>query len=144
LNILSGSAKDELARLLKQRGYQILGKNQRELVETRIDGRVTMGELVAEYTVAKNGKRYVVWGVRGESEADPTAPALRDKLIALDRAFGLSGIILANLAKNEVQVISFRYPRERGIDFYFQFLSALLVLAGVIGIIWLMVAVKLF
>jgi len=144
LNILSGSAKDELAQLLKRRGYQILGMNQRELVETTDDGRRTMDELVAEYTVETQGKKYVVVGVRGEAGVDPTEPQLRDKLIALDRAFGLKGILLADTQSGTVRTITFKYPRERGIDFYFQFLSALFVLAVVIGIIWLMVAVKLF
>jgi hypothetical protein len=140
LNILSGSAKDNLAQLLRQRGYQILGKNQRELVETRVDGRVTMGELVAEYTVEKGGKKYVVVSASG----DPSEPALRRKLIEYDRAFGLRGVLVVDRENENVSVVHFKYPRERGIDFYFQFLSALFILAVVIGIIWLMVSVKLF
>jgi len=144
LNTLFGSAKDDPAKLLKRHGYQILGKNQRELVEMTIEGRAQLGELVADFTVAKKGKRYAVCGVRSEGESDPTLPALRDRLIAFDRAFGLNGVILADWQNERLQTIALRYPRERGLEFYFQFLAALFVLAFVIGIIWLMVAVKLF
>jgi hypothetical protein len=72
MNILFGSAKDELAELLERHGYRVCGRNER-----------------GQYLVEKKGP-------------------------------------------------------ERGLDFYFPFFIALFVLAGVIGIIWLMVAVKLF
>lgn len=140
MNILSGSAKAELAALLKQRGYQILGKNQRELVETRIDGRVTMGELVAAYTVKQNGKNYAV--VLGTG--DPTEPLNRRMLIEYDRTFGLNGVLFVDQAAGKVEKATFKFPREKGLDFYFQFFIAMFILAVVIGIIWLMVSVKLF
>ena len=143
-NILSGSSKDELGSFLRQRGYQILGKDQREVVLVRVDGRDHLGELVAEYTVSKDGKRYVVWGMGEEEEHDPTEPALRRRLIELDRVFGLHGVLIAEPAKGTIGEIAFKYPRERGLDFYFQFFGALLVITLVIGIIWLMVAVRLF
>jgi hypothetical protein len=140
LNILSGSAKNEIEPLLRKHGCQILGKNQRELVMTVVDGRETMGELIADYTVQKNGQRLVV--VIGEG--DPAEPALRGKLIEYDRTFGLNGVIFVDQKAGKIEKVVFKFPRERGLDFYFQFFTAIFILAAVIGIIWLLVAVKLF
>jgi hypothetical protein len=136
--------KNEIEPLLRKRGYLILGKDQREVVLVRVDGRDHLGELVADYMVAKNGKRYVVWGVREGEEHDPTEPELRRRLIELDRVFGLNGVLVVDPAKGTINEAAFKYPRERGLDFYFQFFGALFIVALVIGIIWLMVAVRLF
>ncbi len=131
------------AELLRQRGYQILGINQRESIIVRIDGKDHLGELVADFTVSKNGKRYVVWGMGGDGISDPTDPRLRRQLIEYDRAFGLDGVLLVDPAEGTINQVNFKYPRERGFDFYFQFLTALFIIAFVIAIIWLMVAVRL-
>jgi hypothetical protein len=143
-NISSGSSRAETESFLKKRGCQLLGRDQREVVVVRVDGKDHLGELVADYTVMKNGKRYVVWGVRGEGASDPTDPTLRRRLIELDRVFGLDGILIVDPAEGAINEVHFKYPRERGLDFYFQFLGALFVIALVLGIIWLMVAVRLF
>ena len=143
-NTLFGSSKDEVENLLRKRGCQILGINQKEIVVVKVDGKDHLGDLTAGYTVSKNGKRYVVWGVRGEGGSDPTEPALRCRLIELDRAFGLNGILIVDPVEGTINEVSFKYPRERGLDFYFQFFIALFIIALVIGIIWLMVAVRLF
>ena len=75
---------------------------------------------------------------------DPTEPELRRKLIEYDRVFGLSGVLLIDPEKNEIQEVVFKIPRERGLDFYFQFLGAVFLILLVIGIIWLMVQMRLF
>ena len=143
-NILSGSSRAESEGLLKKRGYQILAKDQRETVVVRVDGRDHLGTLPAEYAVSKNGKKYVTWVVGEGAERDPTEPALRRRLIELDRVFGLSGVVIVDPAEGTVSEVAFKYPRERGLDFYFQLFGALFVIAVVIGIISLMVAVRLF
>lgn len=144
MNILFGSAKNEIETLLKGNGYRILGKNQRELAITLVDGREAMGDLVAEYTAEKKGKKYVVYAVRGEGEKDPAEPALRRRMIEYDRVFGLNGVLLVDAEKGEIHEVRFKFPREKGIDFYFQFFTALFIIALVIGIIWVMVNLKLF
>ncbi|MBN3033212.1 MAG: hypothetical protein JW873_03875 [Candidatus Saganbacteria bacterium] len=141
---MSNTSSGSLSELLRKRGYQILGIGQKESVIVRQDGREHLGESVAEYTVSKNGKRYVVWGMRGEEPSDPTEPALRRRLIELDRAFGLNGILLVDPGTGKISEVSFKYPRERDLDLYFHFFGALFIVALVIGIIWLMVAVRLF
>ncbi|MDD4179666.1 MAG: hypothetical protein PHH14_06455 [Candidatus Margulisbacteria bacterium] len=142
LNFLSTSPKDEVVKLLKRRGYQLLGRDQKEVVVTKVNGQDHLGELRAEYTVQKNGKRFVVV-IRNE-EGDPTEPALRRRLIEYDRVFGLNGILLVNPEEEECQEIVFKFPREKGIDFYFQFIIAMFIVFGVIGILWLMTYIKLF
>ena len=144
LNILSNSPKDEVGTLLRTFGYQVLGKNQKESILIRVDGKEHLGTLVAEYTVKKHNRSYVVVVERGEGEFDPTQPGLRRQLIEYDRAFGLNGVLLVDAQKKVIHKVDFGFPRERNIDFYFQFLIALFIVFGVIGIIWLMVMVKLF
>jgi hypothetical protein len=133
-----------LQKLLKNHGYQILSKNQKESVLVNIDGKTHLGTLEAEYTVRKNGKSFVVV-VENSSEAiDPGDPALRRKILEYDRFFGLDGVLLVNPQREEMHAVSPKFPRERNFDYYFQFFSALFIMALVIGIIWMLVHIKLF
>ena len=143
-NISSGSSRADSENFLRKRGFQLLGKDQKEVVVVRVDGKDHLGELAADFTVKKNKKNYVVWLKKETGDIDPTEPAWRRRLIELDRVFGLNGILIVDPAGGTVNEVVFKYPRERGLDFYFQFLGALLVIALVLGIIWLMVAVRLF
>jgi hypothetical protein len=139
LSILFGSPKDKLEQLLKRRGFQILGKNQKGTVLINVDGKEHLGSLEAEHTVRKDGKDYVVI----TEKADPTDPVLRRKLIEYHQIFGLSGLLLVDPEEETMREIRLQFPRERGIDFYFQFIIALFIIAGVIGIIWLMIYLRL-
>jgi hypothetical protein len=139
LNFLSGSPRDKLEQLLKKRGFQILGKSQKGTVLITLNGQEHLGSLTADYTARKDGKEYVV--VTGEG--DPTEPALRRELIEYDRFFGLHGILLVDPRAETIREIRLKFPREKGLDFYFQFVIALFIIAGVIGIIWLMVYLRL-
>lgn len=130
--------------LLKKSGFQILGKNQKEAVIVRVDDKDHLGSLEAEFTVAKEGKKYVVVVKSGEGSFDSTEPVLRRKLIEYDRIFGLHGILLIDPESGEIHRVSFKFPRERGLDFYFQFIIALFLILLVIGIIWLLVRIRLF
>ncbi|OGB89849.1 hypothetical protein A2625_05305 [candidate division WOR-1 bacterium RIFCSPHIGHO2_01_FULL_53_15] len=136
--------KNEVENLLRRRGYQILGKNQKESILVNVDGQDHLSSLEAEYTVERSGKKFVVVVKRGEGSFDPTEPGFRRKLIEYARAFGLNGILLVDPEAEEIHTVSFKFPRERGLDFYFQFFSALFIIAIVVGIIYLMVQVKLF
>jgi hypothetical protein len=142
-NTSSGLSRDELENFLRKRGCQILGRHQKEAVLVRVDGQEHLGELAADYTVRHGKKNYVVWVKREAGDLDPTEPALRRRLIELDRVFGLDGVLIADPAEGSLAEVHFKFPRERGLDFYFQFLSALFIIAAVIGIIWLMVSVRL-
>jgi hypothetical protein len=144
LNISSTSTREKTEKLLRQCGYQILGKNQKGTVLIDVDGASHLGSLEAEYTVKKNGKSYVAVLKSGEGLFDPTEPALRRRLVEYDRVFGLSGLLLVDAQEGEIHKVSFKFPRERGLDFYFQFVLALFILSVVIGIIWLLVRLRLF
>jgi len=134
----------EVDRLLKKNGFQIIGKKQKESILVNVDGRDHLGGLEVEYTVEKKGKKFVVVEKMGEGGFDPTDPVFRRKLIEYDRVFGLNGILLVDPQENEIHRVSFKFPREKGIDFYFQFIIAMFIVFGVIGILWLMTYIKLF
>ena len=142
-NTSSGLSRDEIEGFLRRRGCQILGRDQKEAVIVRVDGREHLGELAAEYTVRHGRKKYAVMVKRELGDLDPSEPALRRRLSELDRVFGLDGVLIADPAEGSLTEVHFKFPRERGLDFYFQFLAALFIIAIVIGIIWLMVAVRL-
>ncbi len=142
-NTSSGLSRAEIETFLRKRGCQILGREQKESIIVRIDGQEHLGELTADYTVQHGRKKYVVWVKREIGDLDPTEPALRRRLVELDRVFGLDGVLIADPAEGALTEVHFKFPRERGLDFYIQFLSALFILVLVIGIIWLMVSVRL-
>ncbi len=142
-NTSSGLSRAELENFLRKRGCQILGRDQKEAVIVKVDGREHLGELVADYTVQHGKRKFVVMVKRELGDPDPTEPALRRRLIELDRVFGLDGVLIADPAEGSLADVHFKFPRERGFDFYFQFLTALFIIAFVIAIIWLMVSVRL-
>ncbi|MFA6431605.1 MAG: hypothetical protein WCV91_04425 [Candidatus Margulisiibacteriota bacterium] len=144
MNILFGSPKDELAGFLRNAGYNILGKKLKEPVVSGIDGKEYHNFIAAPYTVQKGKKKFVVVEMEIGVELDLQEEGLRNKLICLDRVFGLDGVLLADPKNRITREITFKFPKERGLDFYFQFLMALFFILGVIGIIWLLVSIKLF
>lgn len=144
LNILSASPKDEASKILKKSGYRILSRDAKEMVSVNIGEKKHLGVLRVDFIAKKNGKSYVAAVLSGEAPADPTDPDLRKTLIEYDRVFGLDGILLVNTAAGTIERVSFNYPKDRGIDFYFQFAMGLFIIAGIIGIIWLMVQLRLY
>ncbi|MFH1387542.1 MAG: hypothetical protein ABIH50_07745 [bacterium] len=145
LNIFSTSPKNsEAEKLLKKNGYEILSRNKKESVVIHYNGKDHFSSLEADYVARKAKQRFVVFEKKGEGSIDPTEPALRRKLIELERVFGLNGILLVDPEEGEIEPVTFKFPKDRGLDFYFQFLAALCIIGIVIGIIWLMAWVKLF
>ena len=134
----------EIEKLLRRSGFQILGKNQKESIIIQIDGKDHLGTLEADYTVKKGKKNFVVVVRKGEGVFDPTEPVFRRKLMEYNRVFNLHSILLVDPESEEIQQVSFKFPKERGIDFYIQFVVALFIVSLVIAIIWLMVQVRLF
>ncbi|OGC34379.1 hypothetical protein A2311_06350 [candidate division WOR-1 bacterium RIFOXYB2_FULL_48_7] len=144
-NILSTSKNhDELAGLLRAGGYQILGVKPKEQVLISLAGQNHVGLLEATFTVRKADKKYVVVAHDSIDPLDPTEPALRRALLEYDRFFGLQGVLLVNLQRKELAEVTFKFPRERGLDFFFQFFAAMFFVGLVIGIIALLVYLKLF
>lgn len=138
------STTKDAESLLRKAGFKILGKRLREIVITNVDGKDHFGYVEADYTVTKDRKKYAVMVQSGEDISDPADPLLRPKLLELNRAFLLDGVLLVNPEKEKIHAICFRFPHERNIDFFFQFLIGLFIVFMVIGIIWVMVALKLF
>ena len=124
--------------LLKKQGYRILAKRLRETVVTTINEKDHFGYIQADYLVDKLKKRFPVLVYAGQGSPDPNEENFRRRLIELDRAFRLDGVICLDLNKMEIYCTTFRFPKERNWDFFFRFLGALFILGMVIGIIWLL------
>lgn len=144
LSFLSTLPKSDAENILKRAGYRLVAKNRKGVVIVSVDNQEHLGELKADYVVSREGKRYVVV-VKGSEEAfDPTEPTLRCRLIELDSVFALDGLLVVNLPKRQIHRLGFRFPKERPLDGFFQFLLGGFILGGVVGIIWLLVYLKLF
>lgn len=137
-------SEKDVESLLKKSGYSILGKKQRETVITAIDGKEHFGYIEADYTVKKNKKRYAVVVKIGEGPDDPNEPGLRRKLIEYARVFRVAGVLFVSPGLGHINVVTFHFPHEHNIDFFFRFLIGLFIILMVVGIIWLLVQLKLF
>jgi len=125
--------------LLKKQGYRVLAKRLRETVVTKINDKEHFGYIQADYLVDKLKKRYPVLVYAGEGSPDPNEENFRRRLIEIDRAFHVDGVLCLDLNKMEIYCTGFRFPKERDLDFFFRFLGALFIISIVIGIIWLLV-----
>lgn len=138
---MSGTKDTE--NLLRKAGFKILGKNLREVVITSVDNKDHFGYVEADYTVTKDRKKYAVMIQSKEEISDPADPLLRPKLLELNRAFLLDGVLLVNPEKEKMHIMRFRFPHERNLDFFFQFFIGLFIVFVVIGIIWMLVMLRL-
>ncbi len=136
-------SEEEVEGILKRAGYQILGKQQKKTIITKVDGKDHFGYLEADYTVRKGKKTYVVVVKTGEGAADPNEPLLRRKLLEQDYVFSPDGVLLLDLGQGELHDVNFRFPQERNIDVFFRFLIALFIILLVIGIIWVLAVLRL-
>src|SRR3989338_17263 len=137
-------SEKEAEGLLGQAGYRILDKQFKETIITNIDGKDHVGYLLADYTVQRDKDKFVVVIKTGEGEGDPNEPVFRRKLMEYRLAFKDYGILVLDVGRGELHEVHFRFPHERNIDFFFRFLTALFIVFGVIGIIWLLISLKLF
>ncbi|MFH1542231.1 MAG: hypothetical protein ABIE84_03980 [bacterium] len=137
-------SEQDAERLLKESGFTILGKNQRESIVTVVDGKDHYGFLEADYTVQKGRDKFVVVVHTGEGTSDPNEPLVRRKLLEYARVFSGHIVLVLDLNSGEIHQVRFRFPHERNIDFFFQFLLGVFIISGVIGIIWVLAQLHLF
>ena len=141
-SILSTWSKSDAEKLLKSSGFTVLGKQVKESIVLNIAGKEHLSLLAAPYTVEKGGKKFVV--IVPPEGTELTAPELRKTLVEYERAFGFPNLLLIDPGKNTLTEIVVKYPREKGLDFYFQFFIALFIIGIVIGIIWLLIMLKMY
>jgi hypothetical protein len=130
--------------LLKRSGYRILNKRPKETIMTVINGKEHFGYVEADYLVDKERRKYAAIVHAAGEDADPNEPTLRRRILECDRAFSPNGgVLVVDLVKGRALKIRFRFPREWNIDMFFRFLIALFIISLIIGIIWVMAALKL-
>lgn len=139
-----GFSEREAEGLLHREGYEILDKQPRGTVITNIDSKSHFGYLESDYLVRKNKKDFVATVHVTEGDPDPNEPALRRRLLAFDRVFSPHALLVLDLNQSRIYEVSFNFPRERNIDFFFRFLVALFIIFMVIGIIWMLGQMQLF
>ena len=135
------ASSKEIEKFIRKSGYQIRGKNQKESIVINIDGQDHLSCIEADYTVSKDKKDYVV--VVRRAEFDPIDPQFRKSLIELTRVFSPHAVLLLDMERKKIEQVRFRFPREKSIDAFFNFLISLFIILAVIGIIWILVQIKL-
>jgi hypothetical protein len=122
---------------------EILERRPKAVVITKIDGKDHMGEVEANYLVARGKEKLIVFVPGVGSSADATEPALRRRLLELTQAFSVSGALLLDMSQGEGHQITFHFPRETGLAGFFRFMIVLFIIAAIIGIIWVLSTLKL-
>ncbi|OGC12012.1 hypothetical protein A3K48_06005 [candidate division WOR-1 bacterium RIFOXYA12_FULL_52_29] len=144
LNFSSTSPNEEQDYLIKS-GFKVLARKPKAMVISRVDGKDHLGKLEADYLVSRDNHQFIVVVQQGEGALDPSDPIVRRRLVEFDRAFNCHGLVFFNPHESQLQVVSFRFVREKGwLDLFFQFLMFGLAIAVVAGIIWLMIHIKMF
>lgn len=137
-------SEKEAENLLRKAGYQILGKKQKETIITIIDGKEHFGYVETDYLARKNRRKYAVLVHVGEGSPDPNEPTQRRRILELHRVFSRDGVLVLDPNQGRVHSVDFRFPREWNMDKMFHSLIGLFIILGVIGIIWMLAAIKLF
>ena len=138
-----GFSAREAESLLQRSGYRIYGKKQKETIITVVDGKEHLGYVEADYLAGKNKKKYPVLVHVGEGSPDPNEPVLRRRILEHQQAFFRQGVLVLDPAQGRIHLVNFRFPREWNLDQLFRALIGLFIILGVIGIIWMLTAIKL-
>ena len=133
----------EAEGLLGRLGFEIIKRRPKGTIVAKINDKDHMGDVEASFLVARGKEKFVVFVPGSGSSVDPTEPALRRRLLELTQAFSGCQALLLDVAQGEAQEVSFRFPREMTLEGFFRFLIAVCIIAGVIGIIWLLTSLKL-
>lgn len=144
LNFLSTSPKSDAENLLKRAGYRLEAKNRKRIIIVSVDSQDHLGALAADYIVSKERERFVVVVKESAEAFDPTEPVQRRRLVELDSAFALDGLLVVDLPERQIHRLGFKFPKERPLDAFFRVLIGGFILGGVVGIIWLLAYLKLF
>ena len=75
---------------------------------------------------------------------DPNEPTLRRRILEHHRVFSQDGVLVLDPNQGRIHSVNFRFPREWNVDKLFRMLIGLFIILGVIGIIWMLAAIKLF
>jgi hypothetical protein len=136
-------SEKEAEGILRNAGFEVIAKQQRKTVITVVNGKDHFGYVEADYIVRRGKNKYLVMVKAGEGAADPNEPVLRRRFLEYEQVFSPDGLLLLDVNQGEIHSVSFRFPREGSLDIIFKFLMAFLVISFVIGIIWLLAALKL-
>ncbi|MDD5382352.1 MAG: hypothetical protein PHH60_01715 [Candidatus Margulisbacteria bacterium] len=136
-------SEKEAEAILARAGLQIMERRPKAAVITKINGQDHFGCLEADYLVKKDKKRQVVVVHYTEGEPDPNEPHLRRRLLEYDNVYAPDGLLILDINTGEIREVTFRFPRERGLDVFFRALITVFIILAAIGIIWVMFILKL-
>jgi hypothetical protein len=147
-NISFTSKKDnsenkEAETILKRAGFELRDRQVKRTVITTVNGQDRVGYVIADYLVRKEKKNFAVVLHSTAEELEPNEANTRRRLIELERAFPSAKMLVLDMKNGSLNTVSFRFPREWGIDGLFNLLIALFIVAAIIGIIWMLATLRL-
>ena len=96
------------ARLLKKRGYAVVGEQVAGLAHVIVDGERLETTIYADFVVEKRGARYVA-EVKGGALRSATRERTRRQLLEYGLVFDVDGLLLVDVIEKSVVEISFGY-----------------------------------
>jgi hypothetical protein len=97
----------EAARLLRARGFQIVGAQVTAEYPVEVDGVIVICGIRADYVVQKRGARFVAEVKTGAFAPRIQTAATRRQLLEYEIAFGVDGVLLVDADRDTVHTVSF-------------------------------------
>jgi hypothetical protein len=95
--------------------------------------------LEADYEVAREKQKYIVVVKTSTGTAEASDPLWRRRLLEAAQVFGRRWVLFVDPEQAEIQAVTFRFPKEKGLEVIFRWLIGLFIILLVFAIIWLLV-----
>jgi len=97
----------EAIKLLENKGYSIIGIQEKKTIVTWINGKPRNNHLTVDLIAKRRGKIYIVEVKTGKKASSPLLAGIRRQLLEYFLAFNPHGIILVDMEKKALHEISF-------------------------------------
>lgn len=130
------AGEERAPALLEHRGYAVLGAQAVIEHAVRVDGRVVLVALRADYLAERDGRRYVVEVKTGAVAPKIETSATRRQMLEYRIAFDVDGVLLVDADEGVVREVTFpaleRFSRGRRSGGGVMLVAAVMVLAAVV------------
>jgi Holliday junction resolvase len=97
----------EAIKLLENKGYTIIGIQEKKTIVTWINGKPKNNHLTVDLIAKRRGKTYIVEVKTGKKASSPLLAGIRRQLLEYFLAFNPHGMILVDMEKKALHEIAF-------------------------------------
>ena len=106
-NIRAQQGEKEAEKLLKSKGYTIVGRQVKEKSGLYVDGVWREVEVRVDFIVRKRRKKFVAEVKTGKTAPDPTQASTRRQLLEYSLVFKSHGVLLVDMEERKIRQITF-------------------------------------